>query len=1271
MKLEDLKVDTHVVGIEPAGAVKILYLKQAGADAVDVTYELLNGQVLKKTLFRASEGKLTVESGARVWAFDAKPDTFKLAAEATRIKLAYLFDPMMAVHTSDVDPLPHQISAVYEAMLPKQPLRFVLADDPGAGKTIMAGLLIRELMLRGDLERCLIIAPGSLVEQWQTELSEKFGLRFDLLTNALAESTATGNPFLEHDRIIARLDQLARKEEWQDKLRADGARWDLVVVDEAHKMAVHAIGDKVETTQRFDLGRLIGHPDRTRNLLLMTATPHNGSEEDFQAWLTLVDQDRFLGKATRRLEPAELNDFMRRMVKEDLVKFDGSKLFPDRRAQTINYTLTPAEDALYKAVSDYVREGMNRVDRLEGKKKGMLGFALTILQRRLASSPNAIAQSLRRRRMRLEERLAELRSTTARSRTAEWEAPDVENPDEELTAEELEEVEEELVDEATAARTIPELSAEIGELRVLEQQAEAVLKDGVDVKWDELSKLLQSDAPEMSLPGGRRRKMIIFTEHRDTLVYLKKKIADTLGNPSAVIEMHGGMRRAERLTAQEQFRQNPDVVILIATDAAGEGVNLQVANLMVNYDLPWNPNRIEQRFGRIHRIGQREMCHLWNLVAAKTREGEVFERLFTKLEQERLSLGGKVFDILGESFNDRPLKDLLIEAIRHGDKPEVQAKLFEKVDGALDHQHLQDLLDRNALAADKFSNERLYRVREEMEKAEARKLQPFFLRRFMVEAFRRHGGELKERETGRYEIKHVPAIVRQRHSISGGRRPVLEKYERITFDRSLIHVLHKPAADLVHPAHPLMASLIELVLGADEPALHAGTVLVDPRDPGTTPRLMFMIDHGIREGTTTTRLASRRMQFVEIDADGTARHAGAAPYLDYALPDDGDQPLVEKELAAPWLMQDLSSLALGWASAHLVKEHYDEVLAQRTAIVDKTLRAVHERLTREINHWAKRANELAAEERAGKQPRMQPGNARKRVEELKARLLARTNDLEGQLQIASTPPIIAGAALILPQGLVDEARGRARPPEADPEVRRRVELTAMNAVIEAEAALGHATKDVSAEKCGWDITAIMPDGGTRHIEVKGRHVDADTVTVTANEVLEALNQGDKFFLAIVRVDGGTIEGPHYIRAPFTTELESSVVSVNYSMGDLLRRSTLPHLTRARRDGQQVGALDTPGQIERAIERLRAAGLTAEATTIVPLRIQGGLHLSHEGGIRLYAEPFVLVHEAAGKVVVRVAGPGNGHVEERADTLSDAVDALIHVYELRKATRGAA
>jgi superfamily II DNA or RNA helicase len=1162
MKLEEIEPKAHVIGVEPGVAVRIVAVEPAGADAVNVTYRLPSGQILEKSVFRLDEAKLSVVAAESQFTFTASPADFKLAAEATRIKLAHLFDPMMAIHTSNVDPLPHQIAAVYESMLPKQPLRFVLADDPGAGKTIMAGLLIRELILRGDLERCLIVAPGSLVEQWQTELAEKFGLRFDILTHALVESTQTGNPFREHNFLIARLDQLARKEDWQEKLKADGANWDLVIVDEAHKMAAHYFGSELKATKRYNLGKLLGRAELTRNFLLMTATPHNGKEEDFQLWMALIDEDRFLGRTTGSGR-ADVSDLVRRMVKEDLVKFDGTPLFPERIAQTVAYTLSPAEKKLYDDVTSYVRNEMGRADKIaDGKKRGMVGFALAILQRRLASSPYAIAQSLKRRRTKLADRLADLKNPKPTKKKS-WDEEidfDVNDVDEELSAEELEKVEENLADEATAAKTIPDLEKELEELKLLEKQAADVLKAGVDKKWDELSSILQSDDPMMLRPDGRRRKMIIFTEHKDTLDYLKKKIADPLGSADAVIEIHGGTRREDRIKAQEQFRQNPDVTVLVATDAAGEGVNLQVANLMVNYDLPWNPNRIEQRFGRIHRIGQVEVCRLWNLLAKDTREGEVFNRLFQKLEEERQALGGRVFDILGQTFDETPLRELLMEAIRHGDSPETRAKLFQVVDGALDRKHIEDLYHRNALTQDSFTAEHLKSVKEQMEKAEAKKLQPYFLRRFLIEALDQQNGTLKEREPGRYEVKHVPASVRAFNKIHGNRRPVLEKYERITFDRAKVRTpLDKPAADLVHPAHPLMASLLELVLKEKQSTLFHGTVLIDPTDGGTVPRLMFLLDHGVREGgTSMTKLASRRMNFVEIDPKGTARDAGPAPYLSYRAPEADEKDAVDRCLADSWLKQDLSHLAVSWATQNLVPEHIAEVQTAREKMATKTLAAVHARLTREITYWSKRRNQFDAEMKAGKQPQMQPENARKRCDDLKARLAIRTAELEAMKHVASNPPVIGGCALVVPQGLVDELRHKKPVFSEDPEARRRVELIAMKAVMEAEAKLGHTVKDVSAEKCGWDVWAVTPQNVDRFIEVKGRYAIADTITVTTNEVLMGMNKGERFILAMVLVDGGTVDGPYYIRSPFTKEPDVGAASVNYTLKDLKARAKPPH-----------------------------------------------------------------------------------------------------------------
>jgi SNF2 family DNA or RNA helicase len=400
-----------------------------------------------------------------------------------------------------------------------------------------------------------------------------------------------------------------------------------------------------------------------------------------------MDSDRFDGRSRDGVHTVDASDLMRRLVKERLLNFDGTPLFPERRAYTVSYKLSDAEASLYKSVTDYVREEFNRADSLESEgRKGTVGFALTILKRRLASSPEAILQSLRRRRERLERRLREeqiLKRGAALQDNDVQGWPSLTEEDiedlEDAPDGEVEETEETVVDQATAARTIAELQAEIEILKNLEGLALKVRRSGTDKKWEELSSLLQNRA-EMFDAHGHRRKMVVFSEHRDTLNYLTERLRTLLGAPEALVTVHGGMGREERKNAQEAFMQDKEVLILLATDAAGEGINLQRAHLMVNYDLPWNPNRLEQRFGRIHRIGQTEVCHLWNLLADETREGDVYKRLLEKIKLEREALGGGVFDILGQLFREQRLRDLLIEAIRYGDQPEVKARLHQIVD---------------------------------------------------------------------------------------------------------------------------------------------------------------------------------------------------------------------------------------------------------------------------------------------------------------------------------------------------------------------------------------------------------------------------------------------------------------------------------------------------------------------------------------------------------------------------------------------------------------
>src|SRR6266542_34012 len=472
-RLEDLQTNASVRGILPDCLVTVVSVQWFGSEALELTYKDPAGKVANELLYRHDEPRLEVVVEGRPWSFDGDGALFRLVSEAQRIHLAHLFDPVLAVHTSVVDPLPHQITAVYEAMLPRQPLRFLLADDPGAGKTIMAGLFMKELIARGDLHRCLVVCPGSLVEQWQDELNRRFHLPFEILTNDKLEAARTGNWFLETNLAIARLDKLSRNEDVQEKLKAPECRWDLVVCDEAHKMSATFFSGEVKYTKRYKLGQLLS--TLTRHFLLMTATPHNGKEEDFQLFMALLDGDRFEGRFRDGVHAADVSDLMRRMVKENLFKFDATPLFPERIAYTIPYKLSDAEAQLYKAVTDYVREEFNRADALQNDKRaGTVGFALTILQRRLASSPEAIYQSLRRRRERLEQRQRELellhRGAVIADITADAPILDPEDVEdlEDAPEDEVEAAEEEILDQATAARSIAELKAEIETLKHLE-----------------------------------------------------------------------------------------------------------------------------------------------------------------------------------------------------------------------------------------------------------------------------------------------------------------------------------------------------------------------------------------------------------------------------------------------------------------------------------------------------------------------------------------------------------------------------------------------------------------------------------------------------------------------------------------------------------------------------------------------------------------------------------------------------------------------------------
>ena len=1191
MRLEDLQAEATVRGILPGALITVESVTWHGSDAITLVYRGPNGRVAEEILYRHDEERLELAEAGRPWSFDGDGALYRLVSEAHRIRLAHLFDPMLAVHTSLVDPLPHQITAVYEAMLPRQPLRFLLADDPGAGKTIMAGLLIKELIARGDLKRCLIVCPGSLAEQWQDELERRFHLRFQILTNDKLESAPTGNWFVETDLAIARLDKLARNEAVQQKLGAPNCRYDLVVCDEAHKLSATYFGGEVKYTKRYHLGQLLS--SLTRHFLLMTATPHNGKEEDFQLFLALLDGDRFEGSYRDGARQVDVSDLMRRMVKESLLKFDGRPLFPERIAYTVPYKLSDAEARLYKEVTDYVRGEFNRAEALQNDKRaGTVGFALTILQRRLASSPEAIFQSLRRRKERLEKQSREMellqRGAAANFSGPTLDADDVEDL-EDAPESEVEVAEEEILDQATAAATLAELNKEIATLRRLEALAAAVRSSGQDTKWRELSNLLcevftpaalEFRVGEPSAPYGAgpipkptaspKQKLVIFTEHRDTLSYLEQRIGSLLGRPPSLVMIHGGMGREERRKAQASFLYDPDVQVLLATDAAGEGINLQRAHLMVNYDLPWNPNRLEQRFGRIHRIGQTEVCHLWNLVADETREGDVYRRLLEKLEEARKALGGQVFDVLGKlQFEGQSLRELLIRAVRYGDQPEVREHLARAIENGVDRQHLQSLIEDRALAHDAMDSSRVARVREEMERAEARRLQPHYIESFFLEALRRLGGSVRQREPRRYEVTHVPAPVRNRDRQIGTGEPVLPQYERIAFEKELISPQGQPLAAFVCPGHPLLDSVLDLTMERHRDLIKRGTVLVDDRDFSTRPRLLFTLEHAIQDGAILTsgdrRTISRRMLYVEMDADGNTCHLPYAPYLDYR-PLADDEPGIAALLATPecaWIAsasaRSIEQRAHSYAIAHIVPEHVKEVRTRRLAMIEKTHAAVKDRLTREIVHWDRRSYDLKLQEEAGRAgARLNSQEARRRADDLQARLNARLAELDSEARISALPPTALGGLIIVPAGLLASLTGRGPAAPAHPVDTHVAAARARAIVMDLERSLGFEPIDREFERLGYDIESRVPtEGRLRFIEVKGRVSGSDTVTVTKNEILTSLNKPDDFILAMVEFLGNGDHRVRYLRRPFRREPDFGVTSVNYDFADLLARAEAP------------------------------------------------------------------------------------------------------------------
>ncbi len=956
IKLEDLEKGMLVQGLVPEQTVKLTNVQPIGTSAITLDYETLDGRVGREFRYREDLNALRVVQSGRLWSFDGDAYNLRLVSEAYRIHLAHLFDPILAVHTSLIDPLPHQITAVYEEMLTRYPLRFLLADDPGSGKTIMAGLLIRELMLRGDVRRCLICVPGKLVGQWRDELRDKFRLEFDVIEDGVSSNVS--NPFKNRDQLIISVDrakQVARMSQLKQ------VTWDLVICDEAHQLSARFVGSgRVDRTQRYRLGELLSK--RTRHLLFLTATPHNGREGDFQLFLKLLNAERF-GPAHQRLEALNhvvAAEHMRRMVKEDLRQFDGKPLFPERKAYTVTFNLSGMEQALYEAVSNYIRDEFNRADNLENRAKYSLGFAMMILQRRLASSPEAIYQSLRTRRRRLEERLRANRDQFSLLPQTPLNV-DADEYDQ-LHSHKRVELEHKFSGSFSGTQFIDELTAEVDTLSRLERQADNVRCSGLDRKWEELSALFV--APELQNEDGTQRKLVIFTEYVATLNYLKGRLDALFPNPDAVVTIHGSVNPVERRRIEERFRNDPNVLILVATDAAGEGINLQCAHLMVNYDLPWNPNRLEQRFGRIHRIGQTEVCHLWNLVASDTREGQVYTSMLDKINMMSTALQGQVFDILGELISEASLIKLMEAAIRYGNDPATLAKRDKAIDNHFDQQRVSELLRKQALVTETLDLTKIPRLKVDLEAAQQRRLQMSDVKAFFFEAFEFLGGNIETltREPGRYALYRVPAELRDYANDREMRRIQVE-YRRICFDKELIHQPNRVDAEFICPGHPLLDTIVCLMREREGDTLKRGAVLIDDESNGLEPRVLFYLQQEILDSSlgrdTNQRAISREIHFLELDASYQVSDAGPAPFLDYRPASPAEQEQALRIVDMRQIQgETLEEHAITFAVEHLVPPQLDRVRDHRVRRAMKIKAAIEELRQRQSDLYAREELEL-------------------------------------------------------------------------------------------------------------------------------------------------------------------------------------------------------------------------------------------------------------------------------------------------------------------------
>jgi superfamily II DNA or RNA helicase len=1022
--------------------------------------------------------------------YDGDGNLLRLGLQAYSLGIAYEFDPYFGLSISRVDPLPHQLEAIYDYLLKLARVRFLLADDAGAGKTIMAGLLIRELKLRGLVERILIVCPANLAFQWQRELKEKFDEKFMILKGYDIRDQFGMNQWLEQRQVLTSLD-LAKREDILPGLGQ--VHWDLVIVDEAHRMSA---SDETHKTARYKLGELLR--DSSDHLLLLTATPHKGDPINFSLFLQLLDYDAYADvKSIREAMGRRKAPFYLRRTKEAMVYFperqeDGTwiarKIFTKRIPHTVDFQIDGAEFDLYRDVTRFVKyQSTKAAAQGDDPRARAIGFLMSLYQRRLASSTHAMRCSLENRAKRLEVGLKRAQEL------ARLVPPDIPDPEE---LEEMEEQErerlEEILEAITLAGSAEQVREEIEELKRLAAQAQGVESCGAEAKLSRLKNLLQQEG----FFDQSDKRLLIFTEFKDTLDYLMGCLRNWGFRVGCI---HGGMKAGfrdepgTRLYSEQQFKDGA-IQILAATEAAGEGINLQCCNVLFNYDIPWNPNRLEQRMGRIHRYGQHKDCLIFNFVATNTIEGRVLQRLLEKLQEIRDSLeDDSVFNVVGEilpaAHIERVLRDYY--AGRLGEE-DLEDRLLKDVDEGRFRAICQNALE--GLATKTLNLEMLI---ERRAKAQERRLVPETIARFLHDSASYVPFTLKPISNlpHTFDPARTPGVLRSYEAQPDWKLPALStKYPRISTDRE---IAEKNNLEWVTPGHPLLEALRRHDLNLAQEHFGKGACFYSLQHDSPA-RLDF---YRARVVDGLGQVIHERLLAVEI-GDNDKSQIQDPGILGNFMP---TEPLKNLPPVA------LASEATAWLNEHALTPFLEEVRAERIHEIENIAEHIEFSLTELLQKADEEIGRAASEVEqkvTGAEGRLAQAEARHA--ELLARRERRRQELGRQRALSLQGVERMTSVLILPH-----------PERETPEVRRlrpdfETEAVAMRIVIDHEAAQGRQVYDVHEKNLGYDITSLdLNSGELRLIEVKGIGGDSGTVLLTPNERRVAEDRRDCYWLYIV------------------------------------------------------------------------------------------------------------------------------------------------------------